>query len=160
MWNSCWGNRHTTELTSKLRAVTRFGISTAPPRDGLFFSPVFGCVGHSSDQLHSFGIMLRLRMQTQVPLHEVPGGHVMLPILHHAGILQSRHTNVDVDLGSPTQSQITKSSAEQKCKKWGCLFCSKVRNNRVRYHMNACYCRSFLQFSCSAVDTLQTPPGL
>lgn len=44
-------------------------------------------------------------MQTQVPLYEVLGGHVMLPILHHAGILQRRHTNVDVDLGSTAKQQ-------------------------------------------------------
>ena len=55
-------------------------------------SPIFGGVGHSGYQLHSFGVVLRLCVQTQVALYKVPGGHVKLPILHHTGILQRRHT--------------------------------------------------------------------
>lgn len=36
-------------------------------------------------------------MQTEVTLYKVPGGHVMLPIFHHAGVLQGEtHTNVNV----------------------------------------------------------------
>lgn len=30
-------------------------------------------------------------MQAQVTLYKVPGGHVMLSIVHHTGILQRRH---------------------------------------------------------------------
>lgn len=53
-------------------------------------SPIFGGVDHSGYQLHGFRVVLRLRVQTQVVLHKVSGGHVMLSILQHAGILQRR----------------------------------------------------------------------
>lgn len=55
------------------------------------YSPIFGSVSHPSYQLHSFRIILRLRVQTQVTLYKVLWGHVMLPILHNTGILQRKY---------------------------------------------------------------------
>lgn len=54
-------------------------------------SPIFSGVSHSSYQLHSFGVILRLCMQTKVTLYKVPWGHVMLAILHNTGILQRKY---------------------------------------------------------------------
>ena len=54
--------------------------------------PVFGGVSDPGDQLHGLGVVMRLNVQTQEILHKVFGGHVMLPLFHHAGILQGRKT--------------------------------------------------------------------
>lgn len=63
-------------------------------------SPILGRVSNSGQQFHSFGIVLRLWMQTEVTLYKVPRGHVTFPIFHHAGVLQGEtHTNVDIDGG-------------------------------------------------------------
>lgn len=66
----------------------KFHRNCPPPH--CWYSPIFRGVSHSGYQPHSFGIMLRLCMQTQVTLHKVPGGHVMLSILHRTGILRMR----------------------------------------------------------------------
>lgn len=50
--------------------------------------PILAGVGYSSDQLHSLAVVVGLVVQTQEVLHKVPGGHVMLPVLNHTGMLK------------------------------------------------------------------------
>lgn len=81
-------------------------------------SPVFSRVGHSSYQLHRFGIILRLCMQTQVTLHKVPGGHVMLSIVHHTGILRMRQRRMHKQCGCSLSRNIWIQIRNVKKEKW------------------------------------------
>lgn len=50
--------------------------------------PILSGVGYSSDELHSIRVVVWLRMETQVLLHEIPWGHVTLPIfVSETGVL-------------------------------------------------------------------------
>lgn len=52
-------------------------------------APVLCGVGDGGDELHSFGIVVDLSVQSQIALDEVTRGHEPLPIfVHDAGILR------------------------------------------------------------------------
>lgn len=57
----------------------------------MFVSPIFCGVRHSGEQLHSFRVVVELRVEAQIPLHKISGCHVPLSILlHHTGILRGK----------------------------------------------------------------------
>lgn len=58
-------------------------------------SPIFCSIGHTGEQLHSFRVVVELRVEAQILLHEIIGCHVPLSILiHHTGILRENNTNI------------------------------------------------------------------
>lgn len=58
-------------------------------------SPIFCSIGHTGKQLHSFRVVVELRVEAQILLHEIIGCHVPLSILiHHTGILRENNTNI------------------------------------------------------------------
>lgn len=60
---------------------------------GSQYVPVLCGVGHSSNELHSFGVVVNLSVQAEILLDKVIWGHELLAILvHHAGILARRET--------------------------------------------------------------------
>lgn len=60
---------------------------------GSQYVPVLCGVGHSSNELHSFGVVVNLSMQAEILLDKVIWGHELLAILvHHTGILARRQT--------------------------------------------------------------------
>lgn len=61
----------------------------------MFISPIFCGVRHSGEQLHSFRVVVNLRVEAQIPLHKIKGCHVPLSILlHHTGILRKKNTQL------------------------------------------------------------------
>lgn len=52
------------------------------------YVPVLCGVGDSSNELHSFGVVVNLSVQAEILLDKIVRGHELLAILvHHAGIL-------------------------------------------------------------------------
>lgn len=57
------------------------------------YVPILCGVGHSSNELHSFGVVVNLSVQSEILLDKVVWRHELLAILvHHAGILGRRQT--------------------------------------------------------------------
>lgn len=55
-------------------------------------APVLCGVCDGGDELHRFGVVVDLSVQSQIPLDKVTRGHEPLPILvHYAGILTEGH---------------------------------------------------------------------
>ena len=90
----------TADVITCCQVVNRYMYASRLSPMGAHYSPVFGGVGHARQEAHRPGVVLGPRVQRQVVLHKVPGGHVMVPILHHAGIL---HTGIQRDRERETQ---------------------------------------------------------
>lgn len=57
------------------------------------YLPILCGVGHSSNELHSFGVVVNLSVQSEILLDKVVWRHELLAILvHHAGVLGRRQT--------------------------------------------------------------------